>query len=741
MPKGKKKTGGDKKKHDAENIRDRYINNLPQRDSLSSVRAVSGRKRSASAAKRSGFFSFFNFFSRKKKPENIIEEPRQNTSSIIFDDLDRIRNETQSQGGGNPPVGGNVLEEGEENLQPNLIENDMGGGNERLNEAPPGGPGNNIIEFDPSRGRNDANNRANEPVEEEQEEEDFWRESQNPDDYIAKVPTNESFLSGFERGSRESVKMKPVFETHTFVHEREVDEDTGPHSFMGLRFTKLDPIRGRLTRRHIKIGFGSMHGRPMGTGNLMDEADSTADASTETPISMDNFNNVVGAIERTKGNIDAFSRRNAFMRFFGGGKQEGTEFSGKYNVLTNNCNDFVITMAKAAGAEVPAQLHKSIFGPYQAKKNLANAAEQGQLAGGTRVKQLGKVLGYRGQMSRAHGEGENRHEAGWDRFLSNYMDDVRRSLGIDGIDLTRVPELEELLSVVNQDALRLRGYLQRLTRTNRRRRDVPENLEGEITTITADVRRAIEFHTTKKHPRLNISLMRVEALANHLRELAAEPGEENKIGNLDEFEVNYALTTQTTEEKRYTESANTGGVEANKEPMQNAVLFVPGNVTSGASRGAGEVLLMEAESGSLIKSMDSELGMSEFEKSGNLSGLVANMRGNDGEKMTPYLERFVQARDYLSSDQTAKMATLCILQAMGLRALTLHLSLIWKLDTEAADYETKRRDIEGKFKRRNLEEETDARSRQLESAYQLLTIIKERVNIIKGERPEQRQAV
>ena len=78
-------------------------------------------------------------------------------------------------------------------------------------------------------------------------------------------------------------------------------------------------------------------------------------------------------------------------RLFSRGKAENTEFGGKYNLLTNNCNDFVIAMAKAAGAEAPAELHDSIFGPMVAYKNLANAAQENDLKGGTRIFQGGEI--------------------------------------------------------------------------------------------------------------------------------------------------------------------------------------------------------------------------------------------------------------------------------------------------------------------------------------------------------------
>ena len=61
-----------------------------------------------------------------------------------------------------------------------------------------------------------------------QAEEDPWKESEKPEDIMVDVPNNDSFLLGYEKPSDESVMMKPVFETHTFVHERAVDEETVP---------------------------------------------------------------------------------------------------------------------------------------------------------------------------------------------------------------------------------------------------------------------------------------------------------------------------------------------------------------------------------------------------------------------------------------------------------------------------------------------------------------------------------
>ena len=206
-----------------------------------------------------------------------------------------------------------------------------------------------------------------------------WDDKKDAKDFVTKLPDENSFLFQWSRNYNEPIRRAPVFESSAFFH------GSAMHSHMALRFTRPNSKSGRLERRRVGIGFASQSGFMVGAGKIQNEYFNTSDGSTETPITMKGFENVVGAIERTQGNIDAMLKRNSFLNLFRSGKKPNTEFSGKYNLFTNNCNDFVIAMAKAAGVDNVAKLHTSLWGPMAAYKNIRMAAEKGEGRTGTRV--------------------------------------------------------------------------------------------------------------------------------------------------------------------------------------------------------------------------------------------------------------------------------------------------------------------------------------------------------------------
>ena len=391
---------------------------------------------------------------------------------------------------------------------------------------------------------------------------------------------------------------------------------------------------------------------------------------------------------------------------------------------------------------MPAALHKSLLGPYAAKKNLANAAEQGQLQNGTRVFQGGKVMGEYGQMSRTWGTGDNMHVAGWKNFLNNYMNDADRSLGIDGIRRVRVPALNALLQTVDNDAKNLKVYLDALSGSAKKNK-APADVEAEIARISSDVRKAIEYHHTKPHPRLNISLMKVEALAKYMRKLKPNDLDKKSPEDLTEYELNYALTSQTTAEKEYAkadeEKIEQKGEQVERESMQNEQLFNTKNMGSATGSGAGGIFLMAIGHGS-FETNNPYADANEMNLSGNLNTVVTDIKNNSGDKLMPYLKRFADARSYLSTEQTARLAAIFIAQAIGLRTLSLQMSKIWGLNSKIEDYDNQRKNLEGKYKNTEDAELTKTRGMNLRNMEELATALAERIATIPKENLDQRLA-
>ncbi|MBQ7678795.1 MAG: hypothetical protein IJT34_02990, partial [Butyrivibrio sp.] len=375
---------------------------------------------------------------------------------------------------------------------------------------------------------------------------DTWGTTESVVQYAVTLPltTGGKVIRNLARPFSEELKMKPVFESHAFMPNSDIDEESmwSMHSFIGLRFTTLDKKTKRLERKVTRVGFGG-GGSARAAGRLMDDYYTQADMSTETPIDAGHFLQVVEAVGRVADNAD---------RIRHGRSQEG-EFSGRYNLLTNNCNDFVEKMATVAGAEVPARLHHSILGPGGAYLQLAEAAEGG-MQGETRFFQGGSSA--LGQMS------ESRRED----FLMNFRAEAERALGVDGIRLSDAPEMASLVDRVAGDAAVVAGWLTG-SASAPETDDEKQLLRDTLNRVSRDVRELVEYRYTKSHGRLNISAMKVEALAGQVRETYLPAGK-RQFADLTRKEKAAALTV-TTGEETHASTASTG--------LENRALFDPHN--------------------------------------------------------------------------------------------------------------------------------------------------------------------
>ncbi len=154
-----------------------------------------------------------------------------------------------------------------------------------------------------SRNRSVAQPRQEDLIREEENEVNGgisgeWGAKNDAASYITELPEKGSFLRDFERPYNEPVNRAPVFESSSFFR------GIGMHSYMGLRYTRLDTETGFIMRKRIGVGFGSGSG-PANYGKINNEYWNLTDGSSETPITIDGLNNTIRSIEATKSNIEA----------------------------------------------------------------------------------------------------------------------------------------------------------------------------------------------------------------------------------------------------------------------------------------------------------------------------------------------------------------------------------------------------------------------------------------------------
>ncbi|MCR5775264.1 MAG: hypothetical protein K6G42_09295 [Lachnospiraceae bacterium] len=528
--------------------------------------------------------------------------------------------------------------------------------------------------------------------------EDPWSTNNDPADILVDKPDQSSFLRDFEKPFPEQSLMRPVFETHSYMNGY-LDQ----HSYMGLRYTKFNTDSGRFERKRIQVGFGGYR-QLVGKGQLMDESDNTAQASSETPISVSSFDNVVGAIERTRANISSVERRGFFGRLFGRAKAEGTEFGGRYNVLTNNCNDFVVAMAKAAGVDTAVKLHSTVWGPMKAYKNLAEAAGNESPGSGTRI--------YNGTTISAERKND---------ILGSFLLEATQAAGRDGLVLTGDPELITLIRKVDSDTIQIQKTMDAI-RENENGDQI--NVDPVIEEASRDVRAALRHNTGKPHINLNILLMQVELAAHQLRE-ADQSDWGNNIRNVSDAELE-SIMKDTTDAERSTPGNRITEV-ADRD------LFAGYNVLTGSTKGVGELILMASGRGKLISSYRDSGRSPEMDKVQNINEMYNVIRGSAGDRAIPLIERYAADRNYLSTDQVSKMLTISILLGMGLDEAAVAIGSTWGLDSKAADYEKQSEDIREQFFANG---DRALRMPQLSNAVRLYQSLKDRVANIRGESPE-----
>ncbi len=477
-----------------------------------------------------------------------------------------------------------------------------------------------------------------------------WDKPTNDADFITSIPDENvgSELYKIEKTtSRDDVKTRPVFETHSFMPREEID-GMGMlhlHSFMGLRYTKLNKKTGRLQRKRAKLGFGGS-GSPLSTAGFLDDTSTSADMSTETPISMDKFNEVVASVDQVAANIN--SRKN------GGGDISG--LSGFYNVLTNNCNNFVENMARIAGATVPANLHHSILGPAGAYKQLAQAAEQGQI-GDTRFFSGGGMKW--GQMS----------EANRQNFLFQYRTEANRALSVDGIKLNSDPVFAGLIDHLVEDA-QLLGHFVSGTRDHM----VPESqddmnaMNAIIDSTIRNVRAVVEYHHAKPHPRLNISALKVEALAQRVREHYQY--NERGFSDLTETELVEALQKPTTAEKL---ASNSRSFQLTNKALfgSNNTGTVPNLLTGDSQNSPGKLILLTigiSNPVDYVESMAQRKSTREADR--DMAADVAGKIRDNTDAITPVLTRFLSVRKNNSSRQCATLLASGIFDSLMMHKLS-----------------------------------------------------------------------
>ncbi len=489
-----------------------------------------------------------------------------------------------------------------------------------------------------------------------------WSAKENPADYITQLPEQGSFLRGFEAPYNEPVNRAPVFESSAFFR------GYGMHSYMGLRYSRLDPDTGFVTRKRIGVGFGSGRG-PANYGKINNEQWNLTDGSSETPITVQGLENTIRAIENTQSNIEAAKRMNPIWRFFAKAQVNPDGFSGKYNLLTYNCNDFVIFMAKKAGAELPAQFHDSILGPMVAYKNLRLAAEKGEMTNGTRIffanalqDKITDTTGKKGQL------------------LFDFYSRAQLGAVKDGIDLKKFPEFDNLLSAVHKDAITLFNYclvkekVQGIVDPAK----LPQNLDEIIAKMNTTIRKAVEYNTGKKHPKITRYLLQVEAIAREF--ITKAPAGEKGIDDYTEYEVDYA-TSKLSEAEATAKSSGAASIS-------DSVLFGDNNTDTRNVIAIGNLILTALGLGSYIKVQQG--GLTNVRRTNRLLNLLSSStRKNNAESVLPYIRRYIDNRKFLTNEQIGKLLLNGMLHGLGEGMMASRYQIIWRFEPSMQDYEKK----------------------------------------------------
>ena len=437
--------------------------------------------------------------------------------------------------------------------------------------------------------------------------------------YVTDKPEPGSPLTNLvQTYTQEGPGQAPVFETHSFMPREAVDnEGMGHlHSFIGLRFTQLDPVTTRYTRKRLKVGFGG-GGHPFtNQGTLMNDNDTQSDMSTETPITLQQLETVMEVIPQKS--------------------------SEPYNVFTNNCNHFTQSLAEVVGAAIPAQLHDTVLGPIGAYKNLANAAEEGQ-KGRTRFFQgggLGKQTQTESQMAGERGR----------QLIENFEDTAQSAARWDGLPFLLYPSLKNAAAQVAQAAAPMKDFLGPFSIESAADADGLENTTRAVTEKANDL---IHLHLWKGHPRVNITAMKVIAMANRLHSTFLP--ERRAITNYSQQELDASLSQRTAAENEAADRHDRG--VGNEQ-------FFSANRTQ--LTGAGDIFLqsMDIMPGAIVQQYSMAAGKPLNRCVALLRQIAGALTSEDGMGVNNYLTAFFQGRDNLTNEQLGAMATQSMLDVL-----------------------------------------------------------------------------
>lgn len=481
--------------------------------------------------------------------------------------------------------------------------------------APPGAPQGGLLDW-----FREKFSKQEQPDEGQQWEDNEYGEV-NPA-YVTDKPDADSPLAPMVRNyTGEGPGQAPVFETHSFMPSASVDNESAMHlhSFIGLRFTQLDPVTSRYTRKRLKVGFGG-GGKPVADhGTLMNDNNTQADMSSETPITRDHLESVMMNIP--------------------------DKAKEPYNVVTHNCNHFTQAIAAMVGATIPAQLHDTVLGPAGAYKNLANAAEQGQ-QGRTRFFQGGGM--GRGRQSQMAGGQES-------KIITNFEDLAQSAARWDGLPFLLYPSLKNAAQQV-ANAVKPMGRFLNSGFFIESPADA-DALETATDTAAAKADELIKLHLWKGHPRVNITAMKVIAMVEQLHSTFLP--EKRAITSYSQQELDASLHQRTKQE----EDAQKEGIKA----ISNQSLFVFGNTSL---TGAGDIFLqsMGLMPVDLIQQHTMGTGKPLVRCVALLRQVAGALTGEDGMGVNNYLIAFFQGRENLSNAQLGALATQTILDVLSLKA-------------------------------------------------------------------------
>lgn len=481
--------------------------------------------------------------------------------------------------------------------------------------APPGAPQGGLLDW-----FREKFSKQEQPDEGQQWEENEYDEV-NPA-YVTDKPDPGSPLAPMVQNyTQEGPGQAPVFETHSFMPSASVDNESAMHlhSFIGLRFTQLDPVTTRYTRKRLKVGFGG-GGKPVADhGKLMDDSNTQADMSSETPITRDQLESVMMSIPDMA--------------------------KEPYNVVAHNCNHFTQAIAAMVGATIPAQLHDTVLGPAGAYKNLANAAEQGQ-QGRTRFFQGGGMGS--GRQSQMAGGQES-------KIITDFEGLAQSAARWDGLPFLLYPSLKNAAQQVAQAAAPMGRFLN--SGFSIESPADADALEAATDTAAEKADELIKLRLWKGHPRVNITAMKVIAMAERLHSTFLP--EKRAITSYSQQELDASLHQRTKQE----EDAQKEG----KKAISNQSLFVFGNTSL---TGAGDIFLqsMGLMPIDLIQQHTMGTGKPLVRCVALLRQVAGALTGEDGMGVNNYLISFFQGRENLTNAQLGALATQTMLDVLSLKA-------------------------------------------------------------------------